>query len=139
MGFDARRKGGARSLVTGLMAVVVAWWLLIGGALLLALPSPTASATPTVWALASGQRVRIDQSGITHWPIPVERQAFDTYYRGVQESDDGAIDAAFASSEWISTNYGEAARIVAIDGEAVQIELLEGSYAGRRAWVKPRH
>jgi hypothetical protein len=82
---------------------------------------------------------RIKQPGIPNWPIPVERAAFDTYYRGARESDETAIDAAFEMSEWIEVSDRQPVRIVQVDGEAVQVELVDGAFAGRRGWVKPRH
>jgi hypothetical protein len=36
-------------------------------------------------------------------------------------------------------SHGQAVSIVAVDAEAVQVELLEGPQRGRRAWVQPRH
>jgi hypothetical protein len=32
--------------------------------------------------------------------------------------------------------HGQEVRIVTIDGDAVEIEVLDGPYAGRRAWLK---
>ena len=124
---------------TGLLAAVVVWWLVVAGAVVLSLPGPAASASPTPGALAPGQRARIRQPGIPHWPIPVTRYAFDTFQRGALESDETAIDEAFEVSEWFAVEHGQAVRVVTVDGEAVQIEILEGPYSGRQGWVKPRN
>jgi hypothetical protein len=122
-----------------LALVVVGWWLLLGGAIIWLMPEPTASATSTPLAAMSGQMARIHQPGIPSWPIPVERVAFDEARLGFQESDEVAIMHAFAAYEWIDARHDQLARIVTIDGDATQIELLEGLYAGHRAWLKARN
>ena len=125
--------------MTGLVVAVVAWWLVIGGALALTLPAPARSATPTPFAVAAGRDARIHQPGMPSWPIPVERAAFDDARRGFQESDEDLIERAFATSDWLDASHGQAVTIVAVDGEAVQVELLEGPHHGRRAWLLTRH
>ena len=56
----------------------------------------------------------------------------------IVESDEEAIEFAFAASEWIEVSDRTAVRIVTVDGEAVQIEILDGPWAGRQGWVNPR-
>ena len=128
-----------RPPTTGLVVVVVAWWLIVGGAVALTLPAPASSATPTPFALAVGRTARLHQPGMSSWPIPVERAAFDDARRGFLESDHVLIERAFATSEWLDASHGQAVSITAVDGEAVQVELLEGAFSGRRAWLMPRH
>jgi hypothetical protein len=127
--------------MTGLVVAVVAWWLLIGAAVALTLPAPasSATATPTPFGVAAGRDARLHQPGMPSWPIPVERAAFDDARRGFQESDEDLIERAFATSEWLDASHGQAVTIVAVDGDAVQVELLEGTFRGRRAWLLPRH
>jgi hypothetical protein len=122
-----------------LAAVVISWWLLLGSAVTWLMPEPIASATPKPFAAVPGQTARIHQPGIPSWPIPVERVAFDEARLGFQESDEVAIMHAFAAYEWIDASHDQLARIVTIDGDAIQIELLEGLYAGHRAWLKARN
>jgi hypothetical protein len=114
-------------------------WLLILGLLALALPAPSAAAQRDMAVLVAGSTAHIVQPGMTDWPIPVDRRAFDEYQRGSLESDDEAIDHAFAAFEWIKVRDGQAVRIVEVDVGAVQIELLEGASAGRHGWLQPRH
>jgi hypothetical protein len=119
--------------------VVVAWWLLIAGAVALTLPVPARSATPTPFAVAAGRTARIHQPGMPDWPVPVDRAAFDEADRGFREGDEPAIEHAFSAYSWIHVEHGRRVRIVAVDGDAVEVELLEGPQVGRRAWLKPRH
>jgi hypothetical protein len=123
----------------GLVVAVVVWWLLLAGAIVWLMPEPAASASSRRVAVVPGQTARLHQPGMPSWPIPVERAAFDEARRGFLESDEILIERAFATSEWLAASHGQAVSIVAVDGEAVQVELLEGPDAGRRAWVQPRH
>jgi hypothetical protein len=123
----------------GLAVWVVAAWLVIAGAVASTLPA-AAESTPTAGLLAvPGRTARIHQPGLPDWPIPVDRHAYDEYHRGARESDDEAIEHAFAAFEWIAVSDRQAVKIVEVDGEAVQVELLEGRHVGRRGWLQPRH
>ena len=128
----------ARPAVAFVVAVV-AWWLLIGGAVALTMPLPAASATPAPFAVAAGRTARVHQPGMPSWPIPVERQAFDEARRAFEESDEAALEHAFSAFEWIQVEHGVAVTILSVDGEAVHVELLEGPRLGRRGWLRPRH
>ena len=132
-------RGFPRRPSAGLLVAVVAWWSAIGGATLLMMPLPAVSAPPTPFAVTAGHPARIRQPGIAAWPIPVEREAFEEAQRGFRESDEAAIEHAGTAFEWIRVEHGEAVTIVAVDGEAIQVELLGGPNVGRRAWLKSRH
>jgi hypothetical protein len=120
-------------------ALVVTWWLLIAGVIIQVAPSPAASSPSTLSSPTPGQRARIHQPGIPHWPIPVEREAFDQFSRGTRESDEDAIDRAFKISDWMPVEHGQAVVIIEVDGEAVHVELLEGPNVGHRGWLRPRN
>jgi hypothetical protein len=124
--------------VLGLFVLVVAWWVLIAGAVAATLPSPVRSATTGGLLLLPGHHARIAQRGIRDWPIPTSRVAYDTFQRGVAESDEDTVDDAFAIAEWVGVNYGDAVLVMAIDGAVVEIKLLAGGYAGRHAWLQRR-
>jgi hypothetical protein len=113
-----------------LTGVVVGWWLILGGVTLWLMPEPTASAT------AEGRIARIHQVGLPRLPVPVSRTGFDAFQRGIRESDEVAMEEAFEVSEWIHVKHGQQARILRVDDDAIQIELLEGEHTGRRAWLK---
>jgi hypothetical protein len=134
---SARRQRRGVAVVT-LTAVVVLWWLLIAAAVTSTLPAPAISAPTAGSGIAPGRTMRIHLPGMPDLPIPVERSAFDEAQRGFRESDDDAIERAFRSSAWITVARDQAALIVSVDGDAVQVELLDGPHTGRRGWLK-RH
>jgi hypothetical protein len=43
------------------------------------------------------------------------------------------------ATERQDASHGQLVRIVTVDGDAIQIELLEGLEAGHRAWLKARN
>jgi hypothetical protein len=123
----------------GLTISVVTFWLLVAGAVALMLPARAASAPKAGFVAVSGRTAHINQPGMPDWPVPVDRRAYDEYNRGFQESDDEAIEHAFAAFEWIAVSDGQAVRIIEVDGEAHRVEVLEGRDVGRRGWLKARH
>ena len=86
-----------------------------------------------------GYEAHLKQPGMRSWPIPTSRLAFDAANRGFAESDEDAIEFAFAVAEWIEVADRNRVRILAVDGEAIHVEILDGPSAGRQGWVKPRH
>jgi hypothetical protein len=117
----------------GLTVVVLGWWLILGGAALWLIPEPTVSAA------AKGRIVRVHQVGLPRLPVPVSRAGYDAFRRGVRECDEDAIEEAFTVSEWISVTPGQEVAIVTVDEGAIEIELLDGPYAGRRAWLDTKN
>jgi hypothetical protein len=130
---------GINTAVAGLLIWVMAGWLLVAGAVAMTLPASAAARPMAGFVAVPGQTARIQQSGLPDWPIPVDRRAYDAYYRGFAESDDEAIERAFAASDWITVVDRQTVKIVEVDGEAVHVELLEGPNAGRHGWLKTRH
>ncbi len=130
------RQSAAVSSITG---IVVLWWLLIGMAVVQTTPAPVALAVVAGVVPVPGQTGRIHLPGMSWLPIPVERAAFDESQRGYRESDEAAIEHAFTAYEWIRVSHHDAILVITVDGEAVQVELLEGPYLGRHGWLKPRH
>jgi hypothetical protein len=112
---------------------VLGWWLILGGVIVWLMLEPTVSAA------AEGRIASIHQVGLPRLPVPVSRAGFDAFQRGVRESDEDAIENAFAVSEWIHVTPGQEVGIVAIDGDATEVEVLDGPYVGRRAWLKARN
>jgi hypothetical protein len=131
-----RRRGWGAAVVS-LTVIVLPWWLLIGAAVQ-TLPAPAASAPKAGAEVSFGQTARIHLPGLSSLPIPVERVAFDESQRGFRESDEDAIEHAFTAYAWIEVSHHQSVRVVAIDGGAVEVELLEGRHAGHRGWLKTR-
>jgi hypothetical protein len=125
--------------VVRLAAMVMIWWLLLATATVQLLPAPVASAPKGGPGVPSGRTARVHLPGLSSLPIPVDRAAFDEAQRGFKEGDEEAIEYVFTAYVWIEGSHGQAVRVVTIDGEAVEVELLEGRYAGRRGWLKTRH
>lgn len=119
--------------------VVIGWWIALAAIVTLLLAAPAASSPGAIYRPMPGVKAHIKQPGMRSWPIPVSRLGFDAYNRGFAESDEDAIEFAFAVSEWIEVTDRTPVRIVTVDGEAVQIEILDGPWSGRQGWVKPRH
>ena len=49
-----------------------------------------------------------------------------------------AIARAEAACDWLTIWHGLAVRVLRVDGEAVQVALLDGPEAGRQGWLKAR-
>jgi type IV secretory pathway protease TraF len=130
---------GGRQPAVALTIVVLTWWLVVGTVVVSMLSAPAASAPTMSFAVAPGRTARINQPGIPVWVIPVERAAYDEYQRGFQESNEELIEHAFTVFAWIEVSHHDAVRVVAVDGEAVQIELLDGRSGRRQGWLKTRH
>ncbi|MFN8635382.1 MAG: hypothetical protein U0893_16160 [Chloroflexota bacterium] len=128
-----------RTAAVALPLVVMSWWLLLAGTLALTLPGAASSATSVPFLAVAGQTAHVRLTGLTHLPVPVDRAAFDEYQRGMAQADEAAIEEAFAASEWVSVSDRQAVRIAQVDGHVVQVELLEGAYAGRSAWLTAGH
>jgi hypothetical protein len=133
------RRWGTSTRVLSFTICLVIWWLLIAGVLVLTMQVPVASAPKAGLIVAPGWTGRINQTGMPVWLMPADRLAYEESQRGFRESDEEAIERAFTGSEWIEVFHRQAVRIVEVDGEAVQVELLEGWNVGRRGWLKPRH
>ena len=69
----------------------------------------------------------------------MERAPFDESQLGYRESDEAAIEQAFTACEWIRVSHYDAVRVVTVDGEAIQVEMLEGPHIGRQGWLQSRH
>ena len=133
-----RGRRGWGAAIASVTVIVVSWWVLIAAVTVQTLPAPVASASTARTALAVGQTARVHLPGMDWLPIPVERAAFDESQRGFRESDEDAIEHAFTAYEWIRISHAQAVRVITIDGETIEIELLDGGYVGRRGWVKLR-
>jgi hypothetical protein len=119
-----------------LTILFAAWWLLASWAVVWIMPESTASAAPTPNRIVSaGVAVRIAQPGRPPFPIARDRSAFDAMQSGAFALDESTITLGVVTFEWIKVEHGQKAYVIALDGDAAQIEMLEGEYAGDRAWI----
>lgn len=125
--------------LASLGTLVVVWWLAIAGAVAQLLPPPAASSPIQAAVPVVGRTAHIHQPGMPGWPIPVDRPAFDEHQRGFRESDEEAVERAFTMAAWIDVRDGQHVLIAAVDGEAVQVQLLDGPSAGQQGWLTARH
>jgi hypothetical protein len=110
------------------MLVVVGWWLLLGGAFVWLVREPTVLAT-------TGQTARIHRPTVPAHPVAANRAGLDAFQRSIRENDEGLREEAYVVSMWFAVSHDQLVKIIAVDGDAIQVELLEGLYAGRHAWL----
>src|SRR5215207_7528491 len=91
-------RAGGRPPALGLVGVVVAWWLLLAGAVIWLSDEPTAAATPKPFAAAPGEMARIYQPDVPVRPVAASRAGFDAYQRGIRDNNAVALEEAFAVS-----------------------------------------
>ena len=131
------RRGGG-SVALALTVWVVAGWFVVAGVVTLIGTAPAAATPIGRFVAVPGRTAQIYQPGLPAWPVPVDRLAYDEYQRGFQESDDEAIEHAFAAFEWIEVADHQAVLIIAVDGPVIQVELLTSPNIGRRCWLHTR-
>ena len=127
-----------RQRAFGLAGLVVIWWLLIAGAVAHMLPPRVWSASPRSLVLEPGRYADIRQPDLPDWPLPTSREAYDEFQRGVMEGNEDVMDHAFVIAPWVKVNDGDGVRIVTVDGDLVEVELLDGKGAGHLAWLTSR-
>ena len=116
-----------------LMSVVIAWWLLIVGAVGFMPTSP--AGVSGVLALAPGDLAHVSTPTGGAWLIPIERV---TYYEVAWPSADNDEDVPVgvrARPGWLIVHDGQAVRVVEIDRAAAQVELAEEPNVGGQGWL----
>jgi len=121
---------------TGLTVLVAAWWLVLGGAIIWIMPERVVTAAPTPSAVSVGAIVRIAQPGGSRVPIARDRDSFNAMRLAAAARYEEPSTEGIASFAWIAVEAGQAARVLMVDGDAVQIELLDGSHIGEQAWIR---
>ena len=122
---------------SALTLVVVGSWLLLGGVIVSLMPGQ-ADAAPTPssrFVVLPGQAARIRQPGVPSRPVLASHAGLDRFQHTMRVSDEQPIEDAFAVADLIAIGDGQAVRIVAVDGTTVQVELLDGAYAGHLTWL----
>ena len=123
-----------RSLL-GLVVVVASWWLVIFGMVALLAPSRARAASSPIVA---GRMATIYAPPLQAWPIPIERSTFDDYHRAFGADDEGALTEVVSRPGWVTVADRQRVSVVVVDGEAAQVEILDGPHAGGRGWLKTR-
>jgi hypothetical protein len=118
---------------------VSACWLLIAGAIVLAVPTPEQAPKTSAFASPIGRLAYIYVPSRVAWTFPTDRGTFDDYYQAVWDDDGDAIAEALTRPGWITVVDRQAVRVVDVDGAAVQVELLDGQHTGVRGWLKVQH
>jgi hypothetical protein len=116
------------------MSVVIAWWLLIVGAVGFMPTSP--AGVGGVLALAPGDLAHVSTPTGGAWLIPIERV---TYYEVERPSTDDngeevPVDVR-AQPGWLAVRDGQAVRVVDVDRTAAQVELVEEPNIGGQGWL----
>src|SRR5215216_5203759 len=119
------------SLALGLSVTLV--WLAIFGAVVLAM---TAIAPPAAGlAIEPGHLAHVKASPLTEWSIPAGRVQFDAYQFALDADDEIALAKVAAVTEWITVTDQQVVLVLLMDGDAVQVELLDGADVGHRGWL----
>jgi len=112
---------------------VIAWWLLMLGAIVLAVPPPTRPGTAS--AVAPGHVAHLATPSGAAWSIPVDRATYYEVARPSLDNDEDMVIDAGARPGWLSVRHGQEVRVVDVDRAAVQVELLEEPNIGGHGWL----
>ena len=134
-----RRRGWGAAIASLTVIGVLACWCMIVATIMLAVPTPEQAAKVSAFGSPIGRSASISVPSRVAWTIPTDRGTFDDYYHAVWVDDGDAINEALTRPGWIAVADGQAVRIVDVVPEAVQVEVLDGQYAGERGWVKADH
>jgi hypothetical protein len=116
-----------------LVAVVVAWWLLLVGVIALTVPpSRSVDETPDV---VPGHEGHIAAPSGGAWLIPVDRATYYEVERPAPDDDEAAPIDVTTRPGWLPVVEGQAVRVVDVDRAAVQVELLEEPNVGGQGWL----
>lgn len=100
-----------------------------------ALPTPGPMVVPTR-PITVGTTLRMLSDGRYGYTVVwVNRAGLAAWDRAYDERDDKGMSSVMDLYERLDVIDGTLVRIVAIDGGATQIEMLEGTFLGRRGWT----
>jgi hypothetical protein len=117
-----------------LVLSVMLIWLAIFGAIEFTMPS---RALPSNGIdIEPGYSAHLRPLPAPEWSIPANRLDFDAYNLALDRDDEMAIARISAVSEWLPVRAYQEVLVVLVEGDTIQIELLDGPYAGHRGWLK---
>jgi len=135
-------RGRVSAATVALVGGVLAWWLMIVGAITLAVPTPAAApavpegAKPRVAIVfAPGDLVHVSAPSGALWLMPVDRVTYYEYDRALLDNDADVMAQMRAQPGWVVIVHGQVMGILDVDPTAVQVELLESPNTGRRGWL----
>lgn len=98
-----------------------------------ALPFPTATTIPLA---TMGRTVRLVTDSQGRALIWVNRTGISAWDRAYNEHDERGMAQVLRLYETLWVPEGTWVQVVALDGDAVQVELSNGPQAGRRGWAR---
>jgi hypothetical protein len=110
---------GVAALIVPLLCIVGCTW-----------SSPSAPVISTIPREAS-----IHVGGLDHYFLVVSRAGFDAIWDAASRHDQRALALAFSLYETIPVVNGQRIRVLRSVVDAVEVELLEGTHAGRHGWL----
>jgi hypothetical protein len=120
-------------LVLGVMLA----WLGIFGIIELAMP-PMALPSNGI-TLEPGRSAHLQALPVPEWSIPVGRLEFDAYNLALDRDDEKALAIMATVAEWLPVRVNQEVLVVLVEGDEVQVELLDGADGGRRGWLRRKH
>ena len=129
-----RRSLSGATLALALGVTLV--WLAIFGAMLLTMAAM--APPPAGLTIEPGHSAHLSARPLTEWQIPVGRMQFDAYQLALDADDELALAKVTAVAEWITVTDQQKVLVLVVDGDAVQIEVLDGADVGRRGWLRRR-
>jgi hypothetical protein len=124
--------------VIWLVVGVLAWWLVVFEVIMPLMPALVETVGTPAHAITPGRWAYIDAPSLQAWPIPTDREIYEGYKRAQLTDDPDVVTGVIARSEWVPVANRDAVRVLAVDGDAVRVQLLEGQSVGRRGWVEVR-
>jgi hypothetical protein len=119
----------------GLWVAVVIWWLLVSGiiAIMITTTEPAGEADAVFYI--PGQDAHLVAGHLGSWLIPSNHATFDDHQGRVLAGRGRIFTDAISQPGWIRVVEGPAIRVIAVVGDAVEIELLESPGTGGRGWI----
>jgi hypothetical protein len=89
--------------------------------------------------IEEGHSAHLRALPVPEWSIPVDRLEFDAYNLALDRDDEKALATLAAVIEWLPVRAYQEVLVVLVDGDVVQIEVLDGADGGRRGWLMRRY
>ena len=128
-------RGRVGAATVALVAGVMIWWLLIFGVITLTAPTPEIVGQMSRFVFVPGQSASISSPSGATWLIPTGRVTYDDYASAVRNDDGAGITSALEQPGWVVVLHGQLVRIVSVDRDAIQVDLLESPNTGGRGWL----